>query len=89
MNEEKPLWAPGEDAIAASNLTRFMHFLARHYGAYVANMRDLHAFSVRVPGSILACLLGLCRRSRRQGRPALLWSMRTRCRAPVSFPAPG
>src|SRR5665648_156347 len=49
MIEEQPLWAPGEDAIATSNLTRFINFLARHYGAYMANSRDLHAFSVRVP----------------------------------------
>ena len=60
MIEEQPLWAPGEDAIASSNLTRFMHFLARHYGAYMANSRDLHAFSVRVPEVFWPALWDFC-----------------------------
>ena len=60
MFEEQPLWAPGEDAIASSNLTRFMHFLALHYGAYMANSRDLHAFSVRVPEVFWPALWDFC-----------------------------
>jgi acetoacetyl-CoA synthetase len=49
MASEKPLWQPGENAIRASNLTRFTAFLARHYGAYFTDSRDLHAFSIRAP----------------------------------------
>ncbi len=49
MTNAKPLWRPSEDRVAESNLTRFMTFLARHYGAYVSDTRDLHALSVRVP----------------------------------------
>ncbi len=60
MNEEQPLWAPGEDAIAASNLTGFMRFLARHYGAYVTDSRDLHAFSIRVPDVFWPALWDFC-----------------------------
>jgi acetoacetyl-CoA synthetase len=60
MNAEQPLWAPGEDAIAASNLTRFMHVLAQRYGAYVANSRDLHALSVRVPEVFWPALWDFC-----------------------------
>jgi acetoacetyl-CoA synthetase len=50
MASEKPLWQPGENAIRASNLARFTAFLARHYGAYFTDSRDLHAFSIRAPG---------------------------------------
>ena len=60
MNEAQPLWAPGKDAIASSNLTRFMHFLARHYGAYMANSRELHAFSIRVPDVFWPALWDFC-----------------------------
>ena len=60
MNHEQPLWAPGEDAIGSSNLTHFMHFLAQHYGAYVANSRDLHAFSVRVPEVFWPAMWDFC-----------------------------
>jgi acetoacetyl-CoA synthetase len=49
MIEEKPLWSPAANSIAASNINRFMSYLARQYGAYVTGMNDLHAFSVRVP----------------------------------------
>jgi acetoacetyl-CoA synthetase len=49
MASEMPLWRPSEDAIRASNLTRFMGFMARHYGAWFTDSRDLHAFSVRAP----------------------------------------
>ncbi len=49
MAPEKPLWQPTDDAIRASNLTRLMAYLARHYGAYFSDSRDLHAFSIRAP----------------------------------------
>lgn len=60
MTYEKPLWHPGKDAVAAGNLTSFMHFLARHYGAYVTDTRDLHALSVRVPEVFWAALWDFC-----------------------------
>ena len=72
MIEEQPLWAPGEDAIATSNLTRFMHFLARHYGAYLANSRDLHAFSVRVPEVFWPALWDFCGVRGDKGSPPYL-----------------
>jgi acetoacetyl-CoA synthetase len=49
MIDKKPLWTPAKDDIATDNLTAFMHYINRHYGAYVAGRRDLHDFSIRVP----------------------------------------
>ena len=69
MNGEQPLWAPGEDAVAASNLTRFMHVLSWRYGAYVTNSRDLHAFSVRVPEVFWPALWDFCRVCGDKGPP--------------------
>ncbi|WP_088344944.1 MULTISPECIES: acetoacetate--CoA ligase [Rhodomicrobium] len=60
MFDEKPLWVPGEDRIAASTLTAFMRYLSRHYGAYMADSPDLHAFSVRAPEVFWPALWDFC-----------------------------
>ena len=49
MIDEQPLWTPAQDRIAASNLTSFMRYLSRHYGAYISDRSDLHALSIRAP----------------------------------------
>lgn len=61
MENEKPLWRPGENSIAVSNLTRFMHHLWRHYGAYVSDSRDLYALSVRAPELFWPAVWDFCR----------------------------
>jgi len=45
----EPLWRPSPELIANSNLTKFMDFTRREYGAYFPDTDDLHAFSVRAP----------------------------------------
>jgi acetoacetyl-CoA synthetase len=47
MND--PLWRPSAESLEKSNLTAFMRFLRRQYGAYFHDTGDLHAFSVRAP----------------------------------------
>ncbi len=69
MIEEQPLWVPGKDRIAASNLTRFMHFLSRRHGAYMSNARDLHAFSVRAPEMFWPALWDFCEVRGDKGAP--------------------
>lgn len=49
MAHDRPLWRPAERSMASGNMARFMAFLARHWGAYFADSRDLHAFSIRAP----------------------------------------
>ena len=49
MATETPLWRPSGNDVRASNITRFMDHLSRHYGAYFYDSRDLHRFTVRVP----------------------------------------
>jgi acetoacetyl-CoA synthetase len=49
MAHDEPLWQPPVEAVRASNITRFIAYMARHYGTWFADSRDLHAFSVRVP----------------------------------------
>ena len=46
---EQPLWVPGEDAVAASNMTGFMRYLSRHYGAYMADARTFMPFRSACP----------------------------------------
>ena len=45
----EPLWRPSPQRVADSNLTAFMKFLRREYGAYFHDTTDLHDFSVRAP----------------------------------------
>jgi len=45
----EPLWSPSPETIANSNLTAFMKFMRREYGAYFRDTEDLHHFSVRAP----------------------------------------
>jgi acetoacetyl-CoA synthetase len=72
MIDEKPSWIPAKDAIAASNINRFMHHLAHYYGAYVADMRDLHAFSIRVPEVFWPALWDFCEVVGDKGAPPFL-----------------
>ncbi len=60
MIEDRPLWSPKPEAIAASNLTAFMRYLFRHYGASMADERDLQDFSVRVPEVFWPALWDFC-----------------------------
>jgi len=45
----EPLWRPSPEAVENSNLTAFMRFLRRDYGAWFHGTADLHDFSVRAP----------------------------------------
>src|SRR5687767_4704680 len=49
MSSETPLWQPDANTLRASNLARFMDSLARQYGAWFTDSRDLHRFSIRAP----------------------------------------
>lgn len=60
MNAEQPLWVPSEEAAAASNMTGFIRYLSRHYGAHMADALDLHAFSTRVPEVFWPALWNFC-----------------------------
>ncbi len=69
MIEDRPLWSPKADAVAASNMTAFMRYLSRHYGAYMADRRDLHEFSVRVPEVFWPALWDFCGIRGEKGAP--------------------
>jgi acetoacetyl-CoA synthetase len=60
MIDERPLWLPAKNAVAASNINRFIGFLHHHYGAHMTDMRDLHAFSIRVPEVFWPALWDFC-----------------------------
>ncbi|MEJ2125157.1 MAG: acetoacetate--CoA ligase, partial [Alphaproteobacteria bacterium] len=60
MSFEKPLWHPGTNAVAASNLTGFMQFLAKHYDAFVSDTRALHAMAVQAPEVFWSALWDFC-----------------------------
>ncbi|HEY7645817.1 MAG TPA: hypothetical protein VH858_12330, partial [Hyphomicrobiales bacterium] len=60
MNAEQPLWVPSEEAVAASNMTGFIRYLSRHYGAHMADTLDLHAFSTRAPEVFWPALWNFC-----------------------------
>jgi acetoacetyl-CoA synthetase len=60
MSDEKPLWRPGDDRIAASNLTRFMRHLWHQHGAYVYDTLDLHGLSLRAPALFWSAIWDFC-----------------------------
>ena len=64
MTDEKPLWHPGKDAVAAGNLTSFMHFLSATMAHMSRDTRDLHALSVRAPEVFWAGTVGFLWRTR-------------------------
>jgi acetoacetyl-CoA synthetase len=72
MAPEKPLWQPTENAVRASNLSRFMANLSRHYGAYFTDSRDLHAFSTRAPEIFWPALWDFFEIIGEKGRPPFL-----------------
>ncbi|MGB0085777.1 MAG: acetoacetate--CoA ligase [Rhodomicrobiaceae bacterium] len=69
MIEDRPLWSPKADAVAASNMTALMRYLSRHYGAYMADRRDLHEFSARVPELFWPALWDFCGIRGEKGAP--------------------
>jgi acetoacetyl-CoA synthetase len=49
MNDNKPLWKPSRQRIAAANLTAFMRSATRRWGAEFADYEALHRWSVTQP----------------------------------------
>ena len=72
MAPEKPLWQPTDNAVRASNLSRLMAYLSRHYGAYFTDSRDLHAFSTRAPEIFWPALWDFFEIIGEKGRPPFL-----------------
>jgi len=60
MIDEKPLWEPAKDTIASSNISRFMAYLSRHYGAHLTGSDDLYDLSIRVPEVFWPALWDFC-----------------------------
>ncbi|NJM34235.1 MAG: acetoacetate--CoA ligase [Rhodomicrobium sp.] len=69
MIEDRPLWTPQKDWIAASDMTAFMRYLARHYGASVTDRPGLHDLSVRVPEVFWPALWDYCGVIGDKGKP--------------------
>ena len=55
-----PLWQPSAAAIAASNMTAFMHAAQRQYGIQLADYAALHAWSTREPAQFTRLLWDFC-----------------------------
>lgn len=68
MQNEKPLWRPEQNRIAASNLTQFMKHLSHNHGAYVTNSRDLFGLSVRAPELFWSAFWDFCQIRGDKGR---------------------
>ena len=47
---EKPLWQPGDERKASTNMTRFMTSMAADLGRSLGSYRDVHALSIEEPG---------------------------------------
>jgi acetoacetyl-CoA synthetase len=56
MSESRPLWAPGPDRIAGTQLTAFIRHLEFRTGRSCGTYADLHALSVKQPESFWPAL---------------------------------
>jgi len=57
---DKPLWQPGDERKASTNMARFMTFVAAETARSLSSYRDLHAFSVEDPGRFWELVWDYC-----------------------------
>ncbi len=57
---DKPLWQPGNERKASTNMAQFMTSVAADLGRFLGSYRDLHAASIEDPGRFWAFVWDYC-----------------------------